>query len=70
MRTYECNGNGAHIAIRYGSQSCPLCASHDRIKEAEDLVKELRDFIDSESPGYRYVEKNAVLRADRFLRGC
>lgn len=49
--SYECNGNGTHIAIAYGSEPCPLCSCYkeiDRILDAydnlsEDLKGELED---------------------------
>lgn len=38
--TYQCNGNKSHIAIIYGSEPCPLCASHRCIA---DLLAALRE---------------------------
>ena len=35
---YECNKK--HIAITYGSQPCPLCASHESIREALNLLEQ------------------------------
>lgn len=36
---FECNGNGTHIAIRYGSPPCPLCASHRLIRLLQDALR-------------------------------
>lgn len=36
--TYQCNKD--HIAIIYGSQPCPLCASHKAIKFLRDGIEE------------------------------
>lgn len=34
----ECNGNREHIAIAYGSEPCPLCASHAQIRSLQEAV--------------------------------
>lgn len=34
--TFDCNKD--HIAIIYGSQPCPLCASHARIVKLERCI--------------------------------
>ncbi len=43
---YECNGDRSHIAIQYGSQPCPLCSCHDKIKEAEETIRALVNACD------------------------
>ena len=40
---FECHEE--HIGIMYGSQPCPLCASHDRITVLEGQMNKLRSLI-------------------------
>lgn len=37
--------NKEHVAIIYGSQPCPLCASHEEIKKLEAKVRRLQNSI-------------------------
>jgi len=44
----ECNGNGEHMAILYGSEPCPLCASHAEIERLRTAASGVVEYVNRE----------------------
>jgi hypothetical protein len=66
--TFECNSNGSHMAIVYGSQPCPLCVYLRRITELEreELMSGDLGFISSELLQVKRACERYIKEVDRL----